>query len=166
MNTLGPGRILLVGLLVVWAFIAGWAAGIAPAPASGAEVGVAPTQAPITLEQRRASPQTSVEEVAPTLICPTCDTTLDASRGPAADRMRVYVEAGVAAGWTAEEIRDGLVAEYGGDESVLASPRATSLLGGLAWVGPGIVMLGALIVGVVLTRRWRRAQRATVSSTH
>lgn len=108
------------------------------------------------LEQRRSEPQTTVEQVSSSVMCPSCDTTLDQSNSPAAERMRAWVEEAVAAGWTEEEIRDGLVAEYDGDESILATPRAKGL-GLLVWVVPAIVALTAAIGGFVILRRWRRS---------
>lgn len=124
------------------------------APGAGAQ------SASPRLEQRREEPQTSVEEVAPTVMCPSCGTTIDQSTSPAAERVRAYVRAGVDAGWTAEEIRDGLVEEYGGDESVLAAPRARGL-GLVAWLVPAGVVLVAVGVGIGALRRWRRQSSST-----
>lgn len=108
------------------------------------------------LEQRRSTPQTSVGEVSKTVMCPSCDTTLDQSDSPAAQSMRSWIERAVAAGWTQQEIRDGLVAEYDGDESILAVPRAKGLGLGV-WIVPALVITGALLLGVLSLRRWRRA---------
>jgi cytochrome c-type biogenesis protein CcmH/NrfF len=120
--------------------------------------------APPELEQRRSEPQTSVDSVGATVMCPSCDTTLDQSNSPAADRMRIWVETAVAAGWTEDEIRDGLVEEYGGDESVLAVPRAQGI--GLAvWIVPALVVLGALVVGLLVLRSWRRTPTDQARST-
>lgn len=110
---------------------------------------------PPKLEQRRDEPQTTVDAVSKTVMCPSCDTTLDESDSAAALRMRVWVTAAVDAGWTEEEIRDGLVEEYGGDESVLATPRARGA-GVVVWLVPGLVALAALVGGVLSLRRWRR----------
>lgn len=107
------------------------------------------------LEQRRDGPRTTVEDVSSTVMCPSCDTTLDQSNSPAAEAMRVWVTEAVDAGWTEQEIRDGLVEEYGGDESILATPRAQGL-GLLVWIVPALIVLVAAIGWVVLMRRWRR----------
>ena len=148
----------LVGWVVLVAFVLGTAT-----PAQGASTDTeAAAQAPRPpLEQKRDAPQTSVDVVAKGVMCPSCDTTLDQSNSPAAERMRVWVETAVAAGWTEEEIRDGLVAEYGGDESILASPRANGL-GLLAWLVPIIVALVALVGGFVLVRRWKSGAPTSV----
>jgi cytochrome c-type biogenesis protein CcmH/NrfF len=112
-----------------------------------------------TIEQRRDTPQTSVDEVSSTVMCPSCDTTLDQSNSPAAESMRVWVAEAVDAGWTEQEIRDGLVEEYDGDESILATPRAKGV-GLLAFIVPALVVLTAAIGGFVLMRRWRGGSSA------
>lgn len=117
-------------------------------PAAGADE-------PPRLEQRSATPRTTVAEVSRTVMCPSCETTLDQSDSPAADRMRVWVTAAVEAGWTDDEIRAGLVREYGGDESVLAAPRPAGW-GLAAWLVPVLVAAFALMSGALLVRRWRR----------
>lgn len=111
------------------------------------------------LQQRRSQAQTSVDEVSSGVMCPTCDSTLDESNSPAAQRMRAWVEEAVAAGWTEQEIREGLVEEYGGDESILAVPRAQGLGIGI-WVAPAVVVLAALLGAIVTLRRWKRDGRA------
>lgn len=131
----------------------------AHAVASGASRGVGDEPVNADFEQRRGEPQTTVEEVSSSVMCPSCDSTLDESNSPAAQRMRAWVERAVAAGWTEQEIRDGLVAEYGGDESVLAVPRAGGLGLGI-WIAPAIVVLGAVLGAVLTLRRWRRDARA------
>ena len=146
----------------VWAIAAfvAWMMLVAAALGSTSNVAVAATEdqamrpdAP-RLEQRREHPQTTVEDVSSTVMCPSCDTTLDQSNSPAADAMRVWVTEAVDAGWTEQEIRDGLVEEYGGDESILATPRAQGI-GLLVWIVPALIVLGATIGWVVLMRRWR-----------
>lgn len=142
--------------LVGWLVLVGFVLGIAEAGAAPVEPN--PAQPPPQLERRRDAAQTTVEQVSTTVMCPSCDTTLDQSDSPAAERMRAWVVAAVDAGWTEQEIRDGLVEEYGGDESVLATPRASGL--GLAvWLVPAAIAAGALLVGLGAVRSWRRAAR-------
>jgi cytochrome c-type biogenesis protein CcmH/NrfF len=71
--------------------------------------------------------------------------------------MRVWVRTAVANGWTTDEIHAGLVKEYGGSEAILAVPRAQGI-GLFAWLVPLLVVLAAASYGVLLVRRWRRAQ--------
>lgn len=141
---------LLAGAIGSTTNVAHGASATAPSANSTAE---SPADTP-ALERRRDTPQTSVDAVSRTVMCPSCDTTLDQSNSPAAESMRAWVEEAVAAGWTKQEIRDGLVAEYDGDESILATPRAHGV-GLLAFIVPALVVFVALVGGVVLMRRWR-----------
>ncbi len=143
---------VLIGVVIV-SFALAFAIGLTSEAGAAAPAAAADLPAP-ELEQRRAEPQTTVDTVSATVMCPTCDTTLDQSDSPSAQRMRTYVTAAVAAGWTEGEIREGLVAEYGGDESVLATPRAQGI-GLLAWLVPAGVALLALLGGALVLRRWR-----------
>lgn len=153
-------RVWAIGAFVAWMFLLAAAFGSTTNVAHGAPAGSAAGSTATTrdgtpaLEQRRDSPQTTVDDVSSTVMCPSCDTTLDQSNSPAAESMRAWVEEAVAAGWTRQEIRDGLVAEYDGDESILATPRASGV-GLLAFIVPALVVLVAAIGGVVLMRRWR-----------
>lgn len=154
----------LVGWVALLAFVLGSVGNVEQAGAATADG--AATGAVIHLEQRRDTPRTSVERVSGSVMCPSCDTTLDQSNSPAAERMRAWVRVAVAAGWTDAEIRDGLVKEYGGDESILAVPRARGI--GLAvWLVPAAVVLIALLAGVLLMHRWRSvgATQDSVAST-
>jgi cytochrome c-type biogenesis protein CcmH len=81
------------------------------------------------------------------LVCPTCDTTLDQSNAPVAQRMKQIIRQRIAAGRTEEQIKDELVEQFG--PGVLAEPRKSGF-DLLAWVLPlGLLALGALGVGVV-----------------
>jgi cytochrome c-type biogenesis protein CcmH len=104
----------------------------------------------------------SMTELEREVMCPTCGTTLNHSNSPAADRMRVYLRGRIDAGWTRQQILDGVVAEYGGDESVLAR-TPTHGRGAAAWALPMVMVLVALLGGAVTLRRWRRAGAAPVT---
>ena len=87
------------------------------------------------------------------LVCPVCETTLDQSNAPVAERMKAYIRARIAAGDSAQEIKDALVAEFG--PGVLAKPPEGGF-GLLAWLLPlGALLVGAVVVGV-LVRSWSR----------
>jgi cytochrome c-type biogenesis protein CcmH len=93
------------------------------------------------------------------LVCPVCETTLDQSNAPVAERMKLFIRQRIAAGDTEQEIKDALVAQFG--PGVLATPRKSGF-GLLAWALPlAAVAAGALVVGV-LVRSWSR--RRTSSS--
>ena len=61
----------------------------------------------------------SAAELESELVCPVCETTLDQSNAPVAERMKLYIRERIAAGDTEDEIKDALVAEFG--PGVLAS---------------------------------------------
>jgi len=97
----------------------------------------------------------TLAELEKELICPTCQTTLELSNAPVAERMRAFIRARIAAGDTKSEIKAALVADFG--EAVLAAPPKEGF-NLLAWVLP----LGAAAVGVgvlaVALRRWSRSR--------
>ena len=81
------------------------------------------------------------------LVCPTCETTLDQSNAPVAQRMKQIIRERIAAGWTEEQIKDDLVDQFG--PGVLAEPPKSGF-DLLAWVLPlGLLTAGVLGVGVV-----------------
>ena len=87
------------------------------------------------------------------LVCPVCETTLDQSNAPVAERMKLFIRARIAAGDTEQEIKDALVAEFG--RGVLAEPPKGGF-GLLAWILPlGALLGGALAVGA-LVWAWSR----------
>jgi len=87
------------------------------------------------------------------LVCPVCETTLDQSNAPVAERMKLFIRQHIAAGDTEREIKDALVAEFG--PGVLATPPKSGF-GLLAWLLPiGAVVAGAIAVGL-LVRSWSR----------
>jgi cytochrome c-type biogenesis protein CcmH len=89
------------------------------------------------------------------LICPTCQTTLELSNAPVAERMRAFIRARIAAGDTKSEIKAALVEQFG--ESVLAAPPKEGF-NLLAWVLPlagAALALGLLAVALV---RWSRTR--------
>jgi len=85
------------------------------------------------------------------IVCPVCKTTLDQSNAEIAQRMKAYIRARIAAGDSAQEIKDALVAEFG--PAVLARPPKGGF-GLLAWLLPlAALLVGAVGVGVLL-RSW------------
>lgn len=93
------------------------------------------------------------------LVCPVCETTLDQSTAPVAERMKTFLRIRIAAGDTEQEIKDALVAEFG--PGVLATPPKGGF-GLLAWLLPLVALIaGAVVVGVLLhTWSRRREPRA------
>jgi cytochrome c-type biogenesis protein CcmH/NrfF len=103
----------------------------------------------------------TLAELEKQFICPTCQTTLELSNAPVADRMRAFIRERIAAGDSESEISDALVAQFG--EGVLAAPPKEGF-NLLAWVLPlagGAVAIGALAVAL---RRWSRARAEPASA--
>jgi cytochrome c-type biogenesis protein CcmH len=95
------------------------------------------------------------------LVCPVCETTLDQSNAPVAERMKTFIRARIAAGDSEDEIKDALVAQFG--PGVLAEPPGGGF-GLLAWLLPlGALVGGAIIVGF-LVRSWSRRREPTASA--
>lgn len=87
------------------------------------------------------------------LVCPVCETTLDQSNAPVAQRMKLFIRERIAAGDSEQEIKNALVREFG--PGVLATPGKSGF-GLLAWLLPLAALLaGALVIGA-LVRAWTR----------
>jgi cytochrome c-type biogenesis protein CcmH len=98
----------------------------------------------------------TLRELEGELMCPTCGTTLELSNAPAANQIRRFVQARIAAGDTKSEIEDKLVAEFG--RGVLASPPKEGF-DLLAWVLPLAALgLGAAVIGLLIFRWSRRRE--------
>jgi cytochrome c-type biogenesis protein CcmH len=90
------------------------------------------------------------------LVCPTCQTTLDQSNAPIAQRMKRFIARRIAAGDTKGEIKEQLVAQFG--KGVLAAPEREGF-DLLAWVLPlAGVGLGAVALSFLLWRWTRRPE--------
>jgi len=87
------------------------------------------------------------------LVCPVCETTLDQSNAPVAERMKTFIRVRIAAGDSEQEIKDALVAEFGSE--VLAEPPEGSF-GLLAWLLPLTALAGGALAVGLLIRRWSR----------
>jgi cytochrome c-type biogenesis protein CcmH len=94
------------------------------------------------------------------LVCPVCETTLDQSTAPVAERMKLFIRERIAAGDSEQEIKDALVAQFG--PGVLATPDASGF-GLLAWLVPLVVLAGGAVVLTLLVRGWssRRSPAST-----
>jgi cytochrome c-type biogenesis protein CcmH len=87
------------------------------------------------------------------LVCPVCETTLDQSNAPVAERMKTIIRERIAAGDSEQEIKDALVAQFG--RGVLAEPPAGGF-GLLAWLLPLVALVGGAIAVALLVRAWSR----------
>jgi cytochrome c-type biogenesis protein CcmH len=111
------------------------------------------TAVPVAL----AADPPSAAELEAELVCPVCETTLDQSNAPVAERMKLFIRERIAAGDTEQEIKDALVAQFG--PGVLASTGGGGL-GALAWLVPLFALVGGAAVVTVLVRRWSRRRAA------
>lgn len=87
------------------------------------------------------------------LVCPVCETTLDQSNAPVAERMKTFIRVRIAAGDSEQAIKDALVAEFGPE--VLAEPPGGGF-GLLAWLLPIVALVGGALVVGLLVRMWSR----------
>jgi cytochrome c-type biogenesis protein CcmH len=98
----------------------------------------------------------TLRELEGELMCPTCETTLELSNAPAANQIRRFVRARIAAGDTKSEIKDKLVDEFG--RGVLASPPKEGF-DLLAWVLPLLALgVGASVIALLIVRWSRRGK--------
>jgi cytochrome c-type biogenesis protein CcmH len=93
------------------------------------------------------------------LMCPVCDSRLDMSTQPAANRIRVFLAAKRRQGWTRSQVREVLRADYG--ERVFAEPPHRGF-GLLAWLVPALALAGGCALAAVLARRWAHTRREPV----
>jgi cytochrome c-type biogenesis protein CcmH len=83
------------------------------------------------------------------LMCIVCHERLDQSNSPFATQVKQHLGQWCAAGWTADRVRNTLVAQFG--EQILAAPPKHGF-DLLAWVVPGAVL--ALGAAVAATLAW------------
>jgi cytochrome c-type biogenesis protein CcmH len=98
----------------------------------------------------------ALNELEREVMCPTCQTPLELSDAPIAERMRAFIRARIRAGDTKSEIKAKLVAGFG--EGILAAPR-TRGFGLLAWIVPFAGLFGVGVAVGLVAWRWTRAGR-------
>jgi cytochrome c-type biogenesis protein CcmH len=94
------------------------------------------------------------------LVCPVCETTLDQSNAPVAERMKAFIRERIAAGDSEQEIKDALVAQFG--PGVLAEPPGGGF-GLLAWLIPLVAVVIGVVVVAALVRGWSRRRGEAVA---
>jgi cytochrome c-type biogenesis protein CcmH len=99
----------------------------------------------------------TVNEVAREVRCPTCNTPLDVSNSPAAADMKVFIAERIDQGWDKERIIDALVVEFG--DGVLATPPKSGF-DLIAWLVPGLAVLGGIVAIGLLAWTWSRRRPA------
>lgn len=98
----------------------------------------------------------TVVEVSREVRCPTCNTPLDVSNSPAAERMKIFIAQRIEAGDDKQEIIDALVAEFG--RGVLTTPPKEGF-DLVAWIVPIALVVGGLAAIPFVTRSWARRRR-------
>ena len=98
----------------------------------------------------------SINDVARQVRCPTCNTPLDVSNAPVAIDMKRYIAEKRDAGWTQQEVIDGLVDEFG--RGVLATPPKSGF-DLIAWIVPALAVAIGLASIPFITRAWARRPR-------
>lgn len=99
------------------------------------------------------TPRTSLTAIEPTVMCAVCKIPLNVAESPQADRERVFIQALIDRGDTANQVRSALVAQYG--PSVIATPT-THGFGLVAYIVPVVVVAALIGLLAVLLPRWRR----------
>lgn len=102
----------------------------------------------------------TVVEVAREVRCPTCNTPLDVSNSPAAERMKIFIAQRIEAGDGKQEIIDALVVEFG--RGVLTTPPKEGF-DLVAWIVPIALVVGGLAAIPFVTRSWARRRRDDVA---
>jgi cytochrome c-type biogenesis protein CcmH len=111
----------------------------------------------------RASEQhPTLNELENEVMCPVCGTTLAQSDSPAAERIKRFIRAEIAAGDTKSTIEDQLVKNYG--ESILASPPRHGF-NLLAWVLPLAGLTAAAALLGLAAWRWSRNPTESLPAT-
>ena len=102
-----------------------------------------------------AHPKTSLSYLEGQIMCPTCHTTLDMSEAPAAQQIKAEISKRIAQCWTAKQIEDELVGNFG--QGILAAPphKGFDLL---AWWLPIAGVLGGGLVLAFGVWRWSRGR--------
>jgi cytochrome c-type biogenesis protein CcmH/NrfF len=99
------------------------------------------------------APKTSLSFLEGQIMCPTCHTTLDMSEAPAAQEIKAQISKRIAQCWTAKQIEDELIGNFG--QGILAAPshKGFDLL---AWWLPLVGVLGGAVLLAVGVWRWSR----------
>ena len=100
-----------------------------------------------------AAPRASFYDLEKSVMCVSCNVSLDIAVSPQADRTRAQIRTLIAQGLTKQQILDRLVQVYG-TQNVLAEPKAQGF-NAAAYAVPTAAVLALLGLAAVLLRRSR-----------
>ena len=92
------------------------------------------------------------------LMCPTCHVPLDQSDSAEAQDIRIFIQQRHDAGWSEQRTRQALVDRFG--TRILAAPPFQGF-DMLAWLLPGVILLGGGAAAVGLALTWARQRNPT-----
>ena len=92
------------------------------------------------------------------LMCPTCHVPLDQSDSAEAQDIRMFIQQRHDAGWSEQRTRQALVDRFG--TRILAAPPFQGF-DMLAWLIPGVILLGGGTAAVGLAWTWARRPSPT-----
>ena len=101
-----------------------------------------------------AKPRTSLASLEGQVMCPTCNTTLDQSSSPVAQRIRAYIRQRIAACAGEGRIKQELVDQFG--PAILAAPPRQGFDLLAWWLPIGGIVLAAAAIGAGVWRWSRR----------
>ena len=102
-----------------------------------------------------AHPRTSLAYLEGQVMCPTCHTTLDQSDSAVARRIEAQIVRRIAQCWTAKQIEDELVANFGA--GVLAAPPHKGFDLVAWWLPIAGIVAGGVLIGFGVWR-WSRTE--------
>jgi cytochrome c-type biogenesis protein CcmH/NrfF len=91
-------------------------------------------------------------------MCPTCHVPLDQSDSAEAQDIRMFIQQRHDAGWSEQRTRQALVDRFG--TRILAAPPFQGF-DMLAWLIPGVILLGGGTAAVGLAWTWARRRNPT-----
>jgi cytochrome c-type biogenesis protein CcmH len=130
---------------------------VGPNDGAGVLQGSAPAEVDsVALEER-------VEELSSSLRCPVClNLSIEDSPDPLARAMKARVREMLAAGASAEEVRQHFVERYG--EWILLTPEPQGLNLAL-WILPVVGVIGGVILIWIAVRRWVGSSSPTAAGS-
>ncbi len=105
-----------------------------------------------------AAPQDVANDISNSIMSPYCDgVTLHDCPSQAAEDLRAQILAWVEAGWSRDRIVAELESRFGAEQ--ISGRPSVGGSGLLAWLLPGLALLGGSALAVALVRRWTRRTR-------